>query len=77
FFHAKNVTLESDKVHIVRNFLQETNVLAFYTNGFDQLIKGSWEDFDKQFLQLALLANWVDQLHEKITQLRMTSLEDF
>ncbi|KAG0140648.1 hypothetical protein CROQUDRAFT_99836 [Cronartium quercuum f. sp. fusiforme G11] len=75
YFITKQVTHAAGKITLVGHFLQETNVLAFYTNAFDELIKGSWEEFQRDLFQVALPANWRNQLLEKAHHLKMSDSE--
>ncbi|KAA1088414.1 hypothetical protein PGT21_006160 [Puccinia graminis f. sp. tritici] len=77
FFSTKEVTHAEDKVRIVGSLIEETNLLAFYHNGSETYIGGTWKEFKTALFDFALPPCWRTDLKEQIQHLQMLDSESF
>lgn len=77
FFRTKGVTLDSDQITLVGNFIDKPTTQAFYEGTYDELSRGTWDNFVVQLFKTALPVKWEDKLYEKIQYIRMSPFEDF
>ncbi|KAA1089558.1 hypothetical protein PGT21_022198 [Puccinia graminis f. sp. tritici] len=77
FFSTKEVTHAEDKVRIVGSLIEETNLLAFYHNGLETYIGGTWKEFKTALFDFALPPRWRTDLKEQIQHLQMLDSESF
>ncbi|KAA1093047.1 hypothetical protein PGT21_022690 [Puccinia graminis f. sp. tritici] len=77
FFSTKEVTHAEDKVRIVGSLIEETNLLAFYHNGLETYIGGTWKEFKTALFDFALPPRWRTNLKEQIQHLQMLDSESF
>lgn len=77
FFRTKGVVLDSDWITLVGNFIDEPTTQAFYEGTYDELSKGTWDNFVAQLFTAALPVKWEYKLYELIQHIRMSPFEDF
>lgn len=77
FYRTKGVLLDSNKITLTGNFIAEPPVQTFYEGSYDDLIKGTWDEFITLLFDAALPPKWEDKLYKKIQHIRMSPFEDF
>ncbi|KAH9461429.1 hypothetical protein MJO28_009329 [Puccinia striiformis f. sp. tritici] len=76
-FDTRKTTDDKTKILVVGELIKETNTLAFYSNGFADLITKSWDEFQTKLMDFALPPLWRSDLREKARQLKMSDTETF
>ncbi|POW06619.1 hypothetical protein PSTT_08853 [Puccinia striiformis] len=77
FFNTRKITADETRILVVGELIKETNTLAFYANGFDILVKDSWDVFQKKLMDFALPPLWRSDPKERARQLKMNETETF
>ncbi|KAA1117875.1 hypothetical protein PGT21_026205 [Puccinia graminis f. sp. tritici] len=77
FFETKSVSNAADKIKILGNLVEETNLQAFYANEASSFLNKSWEEFKIRMFDFALPNNWRSGLQRQIRKLDMLPTETF
>ncbi|PLW37026.1 hypothetical protein PCASD_16356 [Puccinia coronata f. sp. avenae] len=77
FFATKAVTHDADKIRIVGGLIREINTLSFYSNGVEQFVLKTWQEFKTSLLDFALPTLWRTKLRHQIHKLTMGDSESF
>jgi hypothetical protein len=77
FFALKDVSHDADKIRIIGSLIHEINTLAFYSNGIEQFLLGSWPKFKSRLFAFALPPLWRTKLRNQIHRLAIKDTESF